>query len=129
VARIELGKVALCHFLDQNCGLPYWDLQFISSLLDFAGLWQSPFVGPGSWVSCPLAISSFRVEVDMLTIPNSRVLNWPICPLCDEIVKLETSITDEAGQAVHEACYILKVKLHRAICLKMETLRQTWMSV
>jgi hypothetical protein len=38
----------------------------------------------------------------MLTIRNSPALKWPICGLCDEIVKLETSKTDEAGRAVHE---------------------------
>jgi len=50
----------------------------------------------------------------VLTIPNSRVMNWPICGLCDEIVKLETNKTDETGRAVHEECYVLKLRLHRA---------------
>jgi len=39
---------------------------------------------------------------------------WPVCGICHEPVKIETSKTDEAGRAVHEECYLLKVKLHRA---------------
>ena len=34
----------------------------------------------------------------------------PICDLCNKPVKLETSKTDERGKAVHEGCYLLKVK-------------------
>jgi len=36
-------------------------------------------------------------------IPNARS---PICPLCNELVKLRSSKTDELGQAVHEECYV-----------------------
>ena len=53
-------------------------------------------------------------EAIMHTIPDPAVPKWPICGICDEPVKLETSKTDEAGHAVHEECYILKVNLHRA---------------
>jgi len=31
------------------------------------------------------------------------------CPICNEPVSLETSKTDEDGQAIHEECYASKV--------------------
>jgi hypothetical protein len=34
----------------------------------------------------------------------------PLCPLCNEPVELENSITDEAGKAVHEDCYLQALK-------------------
>ena len=40
----------------------------------------------------------------------------PSCCICNEPVLLETSNTDEYGQAVHEECYVLKV------CSKAEVL-------
>jgi hypothetical protein len=40
----------------------------------------------------------------------------PSCCICNDAVPLETSNTDEYGQAVHEECYVLKV------CLKAEFL-------
>jgi hypothetical protein len=40
----------------------------------------------------------------------------PSCCICNDAVPLETSNTDEYGQAVHEQCYVLKV------CLKAEFL-------
>ena len=40
----------------------------------------------------------------------------PSCPICNDPVLLETSNTDEYGQAVHEECYVLKV------CSKAEVL-------
>jgi hypothetical protein len=33
----------------------------------------------------------------------------PTCSLCDQPVVLETSKTDEKGNAVHEDCYAIKV--------------------
>jgi hypothetical protein len=53
----------------------------------------------------------------MPDLPNVRepaVPGGPICGICGTPVKLETTKTDEYGRAVHEQCYILKVKLHRA---------------
>jgi hypothetical protein len=40
----------------------------------------------------------------------------PSCCICNDAVPLETSNTDEYGQAVHEECYVLKV------CFKAEFL-------
>jgi hypothetical protein len=37
----------------------------------------------------------------------------PVCSICNRPVKLETSRTDEHGKAVHEGCYLLKVKVKR----------------
>ena len=33
----------------------------------------------------------------------------PSCCICNDPVLLETSNTDEYGQAVHEECYVLKI--------------------
>jgi hypothetical protein len=41
------------------------------------------------------------------------------CALCDKAVSLETSKTDENGHAVHEECYVLKMRL------KAETSHET----
>jgi hypothetical protein len=38
----------------------------------------------------------------------------PICAICHKPVKLETSKTNEFGQAVHEACYLLSVSSEKA---------------
>ena len=35
------------------------------------------------------------------------------CSLCDKPVTLEASKTDEGGQAVHEECYVLNLRLKR----------------
>lgn len=43
--------------------------------------------------------------------PIPRVPWLPSCCICDDPVLLETSNTDEYGQAVHEECYVLKVLL------------------
>jgi len=37
----------------------------------------------------------------------------PLCSICDKPVQLETSNTDEDGKAIHEECYILKLKQNR----------------
>ncbi len=50
----------------------------------------------------------------MPNVPDPSVPGGPICSICGQPVKLETSKTDEFGHAVHEECYILKVALHRA---------------
>ena len=38
----------------------------------------------------------------------------PRCSLCDKPVPLEASKTDESGKAVHEECYVLKIRLRQA---------------
>ena len=45
------------------------------------------------------------LEADM---PN------PMCAICHKPVKLETSKTNELGQAVHEACYLHRVSSEKA---------------
>ena len=50
-------------------------------------------------------------------MPDARepsASDWPNCGVCGQPVKVETMRTDEFGRPVHEQCYILKVKLHRA---------------
>jgi hypothetical protein len=49
------------------------------------------------------------------TVPTGAQ-RLPSCCICNDPVLLETSNTDEYGQAVHEECYVLKV------CLKAEFL-------
>jgi hypothetical protein len=34
----------------------------------------------------------------------------PICAICNAAVPLETAKTDEDGAAIHEPCYVLKMK-------------------
>lgn len=41
-------------------------------------------------------------------MPVSKAL--PTCPVCNERVELETSKTDEHGQAIHEECYVRKLR-------------------
>jgi hypothetical protein len=38
----------------------------------------------------------------------------PICAICHKPVKLETSKTNELGKAVHERCYLLRVRSKKA---------------
>ena len=38
----------------------------------------------------------------------------PICSLCDEPVQIETAKTDENGDAVHEDCYVVKMRSKRS---------------
>jgi hypothetical protein len=58
-----------------------------------------------------------RYGAQMPNVPDERTPTWPMCGICNEPVRLETSKTDETGRAVHEECYILKVKLHRPTTL------------
>ena len=37
----------------------------------------------------------------------------PLCLICNAPVPLETAKTDERGNAIHEECYLLKVRLQR----------------
>jgi hypothetical protein len=38
------------------------------------------------------------------------IVRLPICSLCDEPVEIETAKTDENGDAVHEDCYVVKMR-------------------
>lgn len=33
-----------------------------------------------------------------------------LCPICNKLVNVESAKTDEDGHAIHEACYVLKIK-------------------
>ena len=37
-----------------------------------------------------------------------------LCRICGKPVPIETSKTDEGGMAIHEECYVLKLKLEQA---------------
>jgi hypothetical protein len=41
---------------------------------------------------------------------KSGEITLPTCPLCEKPVFLETAKTDENGNAIHEDCYLLKVR-------------------
>jgi len=47
-----------------------------------------------------------------ITMSNSRapLPLYPICPICSLPVTIENSKTDEKGRAVHEECYVLKIR-------------------
>lgn len=44
---------------------------------------------------------------------QNRSVN-PLCSICNRRVPLENAKTDEHGWAVHEECYVLKLRLKRA---------------
>jgi hypothetical protein len=44
---------------------------------------------------------------------------FPLCPICNKAVPLETANTDEHGRAMHEECYLLKVRLEDATTLSL----------
>jgi hypothetical protein len=50
----------------------------------------------------------FRITTELLSGSVSDPL--PTCPICNSLVPLETAKTDEYGVAIHEECYVLKVK-------------------
>jgi hypothetical protein len=35
---------------------------------------------------------------------------FPICPLCNEPVEIETAKTNADGEAIHEECYVPSLK-------------------
>jgi hypothetical protein len=49
---------------------------------------------------------------------NGRAVSKPIpqtlCSICNRPVSLENAKTEEHGLAIHEECYLLKLKLKRA---------------
>lgn len=38
---------------------------------------------------------------------------FPMCPICNRHVILETAKADEYGRAMHEECYVLKLHLEQ----------------
>lgn len=57
----------------------------------------------------PLQAFSIRFSLDHL-----QHLSELLCPICDHPVRLELAKTDENGRAIHEQCYVLKLRLKRA---------------
>ena len=45
---------------------------------------------------------------------SQKVKRPLLCRICGKPVAVETSKTDEDGRAIHEDCYVLKVKLEQA---------------
>ena len=47
-------------------------------------------------------------------MPNRPTLSFPICPLCNEPVELETTKTNEDEEAVHEECDVISLTAHKS---------------
>lgn len=67
-------------------------------------------MGVGLWCNLMICIGGHS----MAQIPQFAKPRFPMCPLCDEPVELETTKTDEDGQTIHEECYVLKLSLKKA---------------
>ena len=52
--------------------------------------------------------------------PPSRFVSnpLPICAICNAPVRLEFAKTDESGAAIHELCYVPRVKSSPVVCSK-----------
>src|ERR1700687_3582625 len=61
----------------------------------------------------PCPVLGVGPPVQPMMIGKPPIMLNPVCSICNRPVKLETSKTDERGQAVHEGCYLLKVKVKR----------------
>jgi hypothetical protein len=42
-----------------------------------------------------------------------RPEEFPVCPICNRHVVLETAKVDESGRATHEECYVMKIRLRQ----------------
>jgi len=66
----------------------------------------------GQYCSVPNCESRVVSDHTRLYHPVPRGTQWlPSCRICNDPVLLETSKTDEYGQAVHEECYVLSLSL------------------
>jgi hypothetical protein len=45
-----------------------------------------------------------------MSTPVPPLPHYPRCPICTLPVNMENCKTDENGRAVHEECYVLKIK-------------------
>jgi hypothetical protein len=60
-------------------------------------------------------IRTFSLHLNIpSTVFQARNTYQPICPICAKAVALETAKTDEVGTAIHDQCYLLKLKLKQA---------------
>jgi hypothetical protein len=50
-------------------------------------------------------------EINTVLALKSERFKQTRCRLCDKPLALEACKTDESGQAVHEECYLLKIRL------------------
>ena len=55
-------------------------------------------------------VREIKAALGLKTEPSS----FARCRLCDKPLALEACKTDESGQAVHEECYLLKIRLREA---------------
>jgi hypothetical protein len=45
------------------------------------------------------------------TMYSAYAFQLPVCGICTKSIPLETSKTDERGHAIHEGCYLLRLRL------------------
>jgi hypothetical protein len=64
-------------------------------------------------IYCVLELKTVRLRQSSLA-PASSELGVLRCSLCQMPVQLEDSKTDENGKAVHEECYLLRLRLEQA---------------
>ena len=84
------------------------NLQGPVSVLGFAVLLHIPPSDPtGVGLLCKSDDPQRHLCLEV-TMPNL------ICDICHKPVKLETSKTNELGKAVHERCYLLRVRAKKA---------------
>jgi len=46
--------------------------------------------------------------------------SYPICPLCNEHIEIETANTNEKGKAVHEDCYVAHLRAQNQSMISAE---------
>jgi hypothetical protein len=51
---------------------------------------------------------------------SAYAFQLPVCDICNKSIPLETSKADESGHAIHEGCYLLKLRLLDATSTSFE---------
>jgi hypothetical protein len=59
----------------------------------------------------PIGLLDFVIRSkETESVTNPTPIAFPICTICRKPVNLETSKTDDVGQAIHEECYVRMVR-------------------
>jgi hypothetical protein len=62
-----------------------------------------------------MAFQLFAIDA-VMTFPEAPFL----CCLCSEPIDLRTAKTDEYGKAIHEECYVLRMRMTRGMQWSLE---------
>ena len=65
---------------------------------------------PRSIMSLSFEVFLLRERLTISSPTSSPATSSPACDLCGRPVTIETAVTDEHGQAVHQACYLKAIK-------------------